>query len=228
MEFKTSIVIPVFNNPELLANLLRGILKHEPDNFDEIVIVDDFSDLPEMADYISSWREGDERIRVIENGKNLGFTLSSNKGLREAYREVGDRRSVFLISSDVTINGKFIDQSNDILFGARRTLVGHKLLFGNTGWNTFEGKTFEYLEGYFLAATSDGWKDLGYFDNNYAPNDFEDVDLSTTAKSKGYRLVPLNNPLIYHQGGGTIGYSAEREAITNRNREYFKRKWVKL
>lgn len=227
MDFKTSIVIPVYKNADLLINILGGLWKYERDGIDELIVVDDASEDIEITDAVNEAGLAGLPIKTLINKRNIGFTLSANKGLRATYREVGERRSVFLISSDVSINGKFIDQANDLIFGARRTLVGHKLLFGNTGWNKFGDKVFEYLEGYFLACTSDGWRDLGYFDVNYAPHDFEDVDLSTHAKRSGYKLEALNNPVIVHKGGGSIGYSKEREEITNRNREYFRSKWVK-
>ena len=126
--------------------------------------------------------------------KNEGFTLACNRGLRFVDKILAKRHIAFLISNDVQVKGKFIEQAADILFGARRAFVGNNLLSHDTGWNTFDGVTYSYLEGWFLAATSDGWRDLGYFDENYAPFDFEDVDISQTAKKKGYKLVSLNNP----------------------------------
>jgi GT2 family glycosyltransferase len=225
MGVRTTIVIPIYNNWALCDNLLERLFKFESDNISEVLVVNDASTDPEISDELAKWGRL-HTIREIKNEQNLGFTLSANLGLKAARRQIAEQRSVFLISSDVTINGRFINLANDILFGARRSFVGHKLLFGNTGWNSFDGKIFEYLEGYFLACTSDGWEEIGYFDPNYAPHDFEDVDISTTAKKRGFRLVPLNSPVIVHQGGGTIGYSAERELITNRNREYFRKKWL--
>ena len=67
---------------------------------------------------------------------------------------------------------------------------------------------------------------MGYFDDRYAVSDFEDVDLSTTAVSLGYNLVPLNNPGLVHLGGKSIGYSPEREARTRINQEKFEEKWI--
>lgn len=223
--WKISIVIPVYKNADLIQNLLKDLHKWEKDSIDEICIVDDASYDAELDGVLEFWMQYWNVFTILENERNLGFTLSSNKGLEEV-TNVAEKRIVFLISSDVRINGRFINQAVGILDSARRHFVGHKLLSGNTGWNMFDGKIFEYLEGYFLAATGDGWIDLGFFDPNYAPNDFEDVDISTNAKNRGYKLVALNNPVINHLGGRSIGYSKEREAITNRNREYFKWKWL--
>jgi GT2 family glycosyltransferase len=215
----TSIVVPIYKNHHLIHDLLVDLAEHESRRIGEIVIVNDNSQDEKVDEELRLWRDGILSVKVMENEKNLGFTLSSNIGLKEAEYE-----DVFLISSDVRINGKFMEhavpQMND------KSLVGHKLLSGNTGWNSFDGRVFPYLVGYFLAAKKSVWEQLGYFDENYAPNDFEDVDLSTKAVSLGFQLTPLNNPVIKHLGAQSIGYSPERETVTRKNREYFKEKWI--
>jgi len=225
--YTVSIVIPIYKNWKLCQNLLVNLMNHEKENIDEVIVVDDCSNDPEVDGGLEFWKESKTLpVDVLIPEHNGGFTISSNIGLRHCEKPIATKNITFLISSDVSISGKFIQQTADILFGARRCLVGGKLLFGDTGWNTFDGVTFDYLEGWFLAATSDGWRDLGYFDQNYAPFDYEDIDLSTTAKKKGYKLVPLNNPHLKHLGGGTIGYNPARQTITERNKEYFRKKWL--
>lgn len=228
-DYKTTIVILCYNKFNLTNDLLISLQRFEKDNIDEIIVVDNGSTEQETKDGLQWWKDESGlpvRVRRIENG--IGFTLGANEGLRLAATDrFSNRRQVCLISNDVQVSGRFIQQTADILFGAKRALVGHRLVAWDSGWNTFDGRTFGYLEGYFLAATVDGWVDLNYFDENYAPYDFEDVDLSTAAKQKGYQLVPLNNPVIKHLGGGTLGYNPAREAITKRNQEYFRKKWVK-
>lgn len=225
-DYTTSIAIPVYKHWDLCHDLLKGILHNEKENVDEILVVDNYSQDIDVDNGIELWKNL-LPIKVVKTEWQSGFTIAANIGIRFCEKPVASRHITFLISSDVLIKGKFIQQTADILLGAKRSLVGNKLLFGDTGWNTFDGKTFKYLEGWFLAATSDHWRDIGYFDENYAPYDFEDIDLSTTAQSKGYKLVPLNNPNIIHLGGGTIGYNPQREAVTKRNREYFREKWMK-
>lgn len=222
-----SIVIPTYKTWDLTNNLSRQLEEHERFNIDHMVLVNDDPGQPAP---IHTWRLGEARATVFETvlmHYNVGFTLASNAGIKESIRDSGFRHIIFLISNDVQIHGKFIQQAADILLSGRKHLVGNRLIDWDTGWNEFDGRVFNYLEGFFLAATSDGWQDLGGFDEQYAPHDFEDVDLSTTAKSKGYKLVSLNNPNIVHKGAGTLGYNPEREAITIRNKELFRQKWLK-
>lgn len=224
-DYTVSIVIPVYKNWELCDSVLAGLYKNELSNIDEVVIVDDFSEDVSLNEVFIHWKNL-LPLTVIKNAINSGFTISANNGLRYCDKPIASKHITFLISSDVTITGKFIERTADILLGARKSLVGGKLLFGNTGWNEFDGKVFQYLEGWFLACTSDGWRELGYLDENYAPFDYEDIDISTTAKKLGYKLEPLNSPFLKHKGGGSIGYNPAREAITKRNREYFRKKWL--
>lgn len=216
--YTTSVVVLGWNHWDLTRTLVRGLVEHEAENITELIIVDNGSD--EAVNNV-------EGFPVHRLPKNIGFTLGANHGLRLALKELASRHLVFLISNDVQIKGGFIAQAADVLLGARRAFVGNKHINFDSGWNKHGGILFDYLEGWFLAATSDAWRDLNFFDENYAPFDVEDIDLSTTAKSKGYKLVSLNNPNVLHQGGGTLGYTPERRSITERNIEYFKRKWLK-
>ena len=112
METKTSIVIPVYNKPDLLNNLLKGLIKHEKNSIDEVLVIDNASTEP-MEDTFTFWVDsGELPLRILRNTENIGFTLSCNRGLKEIYRGIADPRSVFLISNDVTISGKFIAQAN--------------------------------------------------------------------------------------------------------------------
>lgn len=226
--YTTSIVIPIYKNWGLCQQLLKGIFENEKENVDEVIVVDDASNDPEVDGGLDFWESSKLLpLTIIRNELNSGFTISSNNGLRYASKPIAKRHITFLISSDVKIGGAFIEKASDILFGAKKTLVGNRHITFDTGWNKFDNSIYDYLEGWFLACTSDGWKELGYFDQNYAPFDYEDIDISTTAKRKGYKLVSLNNPLLAHLGGGTIGFNPAREAITKKNRNYFIEKWVK-
>jgi GT2 family glycosyltransferase len=226
---KVTIVTLCFNKFELTNRLLTGLQKHESENIDALIVVDNHSTDGTQAG-LQQWRLqwGGVGFEIFTEKKNVGFTIGANDGLGLANTMSGDGNDIiFLISNDVQINGKFVVQAADILSATQNYLVGQKLLSNDTGWNTFDGRVFPYLEGFFLAATARGWRELGFFDSNYAPFDYEDVDLSTNAKKRGYKLTPLNNPAIIHEGAGTLGYTPEREAITRRNQEYFRGKWVK-
>ncbi len=224
---KNIIVTLQYNKIELTNRLMVDLSRYESELIDKIIVVDNGSKNNCGLAWYENWKTSSSPIHFEGLEKNLGFTLGANHGLKEACKHAEERDLVFLISNDVQINGKFIEQAESYLLQPRPVLVGNRHINFDSGWNTFAGKTFDYLEGYFLATTALGWRELNYFDPAYAPFDFEDVDLTTKAHSLGYKIVSLNNPNIVHQNGGTIGFNPEREAITKRNQEYFKNKWIK-
>jgi GT2 family glycosyltransferase len=224
MPIDAAIVTLCFNHYQLTNTLLYGLHNYERANTKRVIVVDNASS-DETQDGLAYWKTLWPAVEVVRQPYNLGFTLGANVGLKLATQGVKNDQLVFLISNDVQIRGKFIQQTADIV-SSQKSLVGNTLVAHDSGWNKFGDKIYEYLDGSFLATTAGGWKDLGYFDPKYAPGDFDDVDASTTAKKLGYELRPLNNPHIFHACAGTTGYSPEREKITRRNQEYFFRKWT--
>lgn len=214
-----SIVIPTYNHYDLLHNRLFEIYqKCQP--VLEVVVVDDCSTDNDYSDGIEWWKtNGMLNVRHLRMNKNGGFILSSNAGIKRAIGDI-----ICLISSDVRIGTDIVAP---LINMNQRSLVGGRLIDWDSGWNTFDGRIFPYLEGWFLAASRHGWEELGYLDEDLIPHDFEDVSLSTKALQMGYELIPLSDSRIQHIGAQTIGYNPEREEITKRNREIFRKKYVK-
>lgn len=215
---KVSVVIPFYNHWDLthsllfdLYNFCRGI--------DEILLIDNGSTEKDGRDW---WIDnGMLPLKVIRIPENIGFLKAANYGMAEATGDV-----LILISNDVQVKENVIDAIKQYCIKGR-SIVGGNLLSYDTGWNTFNNQIYFYLEGWLLACWKIDWQDIGGFDEQFSPNDYEDVDFSTTAIHKGYALHGLGSPLVSHQGGATLKYSPERQALTERNREKFRQKWVK-
>ena len=225
---KIHIVIPVYNNYRLTNQILWSLYQREHDNIDSVTIMDDCSTDAEVSSGLAWWKEhGLLPLQVHRNEKNWGFLHTANAGLRIVTRldTVSDEDIVILLSNDVLIHGGFIDQIKESI--TSKQLVGGVHYTHDTGWNKFGDKVFRYVEGWLLATTVAGWRELDYFDERYAPFDYEDVDLSTQAISMGYELVPLNNPGLVHLGGQSIGYNDKRLAQTNTNKKKFGEKWTR-
>lgn len=219
---KFSIVIPVYNHYDLLHQLLFDIYKHCSD-VDEVLLMDDASpELLELQGGMNWWMSnGLLNVRHIRMKENKGFLRNSNAGLKLATGDI-----VCLVSTDVRIYKDISKTMIGILDEFPNSLIGGKLLYWDTGWNQFNGTVYPYLEGWLLCTTKAGWEELGYFDERYVPNDYEDVDLSTTAISKGYQLLPLLENFTSHMGAQSIHYGDEREEQTQRNRKKFEEKWI--
>lgn len=220
------IVIPTYNNWQLTHKLLWDLYKHERENISTVLVIDNGSQDEEVQQGLKWWIK-ENMLPVFKKDilENIGFLLASNEGLKVC-EKLPDDDVVILISNDVQIFSKFITDTKRVLEENPKSLIGGILYDRDTGWNTFGSRTFPYLEGWYIAASVAGWRDLGYFDPLYAPNDFEDIDLSTTAVIKGYQLVPLNNPGIKHLGGQTLGYTPARAELTRINQKKFEGKWL--
>jgi len=216
-----SIVIPSYDHWELTNQILTDLYNHCLKDIDEVIVVNNGSTDPNVAEGMKHWFNSAMPVKEFVIPKNIGFLRASNKGIEFAKGEI-----VVLISNDVRI------ESDNLILEIKRLLknkclVSGKLYNDSTGWNDFGGTIYKYGEGWLLAFTKETWKDLGGFDDRYAPNDYEDVDISTTALSKGYTLVALDNVSLTHLGGKTLQYSPNRQALTETNREKFRDKWIK-
>lgn len=219
---KVSIVIPTYNHYNLLHQCLFDVYRNCI-NADEVLVVNDSSTDEEVYSGLDWWKgSGMLNIREVRTAENRGFLRSSNIGLRKANGEVK-----ILLSNDVRIYGDLLSAVLSILKDDPNHLIGGVIHSHDTGWNTFNGKIYRYVEGWLLATTSENWERLGYFDEMYAPNDFEDVDLSTTAVRLGIKLASLPPGLVEHMGAQSIGYTDKRRELTEENKKKFEAKWTK-
>lgn len=222
---KVSIVIPSYKHPELANQILMDIYQN-CQTVDEVIVVDDASHDEKTFETYNFWKRVDSfPLKVFPLPENLGFLKASNYGMRKATGDI-----IALISSDVRINKDLGKIAREIITTPHdKILLGGRLLDFDTGWNCFNGHTYSYIEGWALISTKAGWEELGYFDEQFAPHDFEDVDLSTTAVSKGFMLrtfSPWHGEVLEHMVAQSIGYTDERRAITEAHRELFRKKWI--
>lgn len=198
MEEKVTIVIPNFNGRDLLAGNLPKIIKECPKC--QIIVVDD-------ASTDDSCRLLDERfrkIKVIGNGKNLGFARSANTGAQAASTDY-----ILFLNTDVSPRTNFLKnalahftgKNSQNLFAVGladhshekgkitvRGRGGAKFIkgfvthfaasnkFGETLWVSGGSGLFARIK--FLA--------LGGFDRVYAPFYWEDIDLCWRAQKMGF------------------------------------------
>lgn len=220
---KTSIVILNYDRWALVHQLLMDIYqKCSLELIEEVLVVNNGCKQDESFTGLNWWM-GTKMlpIKELRLEENVGFIGGFNAGLKKAKGDI-----LIAVSNDVRIHQDVVNWINGC--GPKELLfIGGRLLDWNTGWNTFDGRTYPYLEGWLLAAHKDVWKSLNYFDERYCPNDMEDVDISTTAIDLGYSLVPLPEGYATHLGSQTYGYTPEREQITIRNKEKFRKKWIK-
>ncbi len=82
-EPKVTVLMPVYNGGRYLRDAIESVLRQTLQDF-EFLIIDDGSQDESIA-VVKSYR--DERIRLIENGRNLGLIETLNRGLQMARGE---------------------------------------------------------------------------------------------------------------------------------------------
>jgi len=188
----------------------------------EVIIVNNGSSDQTRA-ILKWWSENaDWRFLIKHKQKNVGFGPAVNEGANAAR---GDY--IFVISNDVEIKGDFFDDFITFLKSEEDTdfLCGGRVIDWPAGWNEFPDEPpINYVEGWFLAAKTKIWRQIGGFDERFVPHDYEDVDLSYRAQQQGIQLRQISAP-ISHIGAGTIGFNPARRAITEKHRIMFAEKW---
>ena len=216
-----SVVVLALNRADLTLQFLNRfwrLYSARPEV--EIVVVDNGS-TDSTPGVLVTWQGAmRERLVAIRNLTNQGFGPANNQGAKAATGDV-----LIFLNNDVDLQGDFIAPICRALEQEPGALVGAQLLDFDTGWNKFGGVLVPYLAGWCVACTRATWDALGGFDERFVPYDYEDVDLSHTARSKGRRLIGLALP-VRHISGQTISRMAgERRTITLRNQTLFMNKW---
>lgn len=222
-KYISSVVMPCYNMATLTGDRLLELdrLFHIRKDFEVIIVNNGSSD--QTRSILKWWSDNaDWRFLVKHKKKNIGFGPAVNEGVNAAR---GDY--VFIISNDVILKGDFFDNFISFLNKEEETdfLCGGRVIDWAAGWNEFpETLPIPYVEGWFLVAKTKTWRQIGGFDTRFAPHDYEDIDLSYRASQQGIRLRQISAP-IDHVGAGTIGFSPERRAITEKHRILFAEKW---
>jgi len=217
-----SVVIPVYNHWNLTHQVLFDLYKTCRSSIEEVLVVNDASTDDDVYVGLQWWKkQGMLPLKVLNLKKNHMFLKAVNRGVNETSGDI-----VIILSNDVRIWGNFCSAAKDVLSTFSDDMIGGRLLDFDTGWNVFDGHLFPYLEGWLIGCTRELWNRVGGFDERFSPSDYEDVDFSTTVVSLGGRLIQLQRGNFEHLGGQSIGFNSKREAITNINKEKFKKKWM--
>lgn len=231
---KISIVIPNYNGKELLKANLPRVFESVGDA--EIIVVDDASidgSLGELGDFKS-------KIKLIANKKNLGFSSTVNRGVKEAKGEI-----IILLNTDVIPERGFLTPllshfKDEKIFAAgcmdKSTENGKTVLRGRGigGWKKgffihARGEVNKantlWVNGGSGAFRKSIWERLGGFDELYNPFYWEDIDLSYRALKSGYKIIFEPKSIVVHEhekGAIKSTYSNSKvKAIAYRNQFIF-------
>ena len=217
----TSIIILSYNRWDLTHRCLFELCTRLPET--EIVVVDNGSVDEDVVKVINWWKTTTfaSKIDFIMLPENKGFGGGNNVGAQSPKDDL-----LAFTQTDVFTYGDWLTPLKELIQKDIKTVVGGRIINWAGGWNNTPTGFIPYAEGWLLGMTREVWDDIGGFDEQFFPCDMEDTDISTTALSKGYRLVGLNSDRLMHKGGGTInGLDINRRKITEDHRELWLAKW---
>jgi len=215
---ETSFLIVSYNDRELMKECVSAIRKSVRRGTYEIVVVDNRS-----TDGVQKWLRDQLDIRLIENGRNVGYPT----GMNIAYRACRKENDIFMLNNDAVLTPNAYFWLRMALYAGREVgavgpmsneasgqtispvpgtmeetfllAKGINLPSENPCEEALSLTGFAVLIGAEAAKSVSMEKDI--MDDRYSPAYFEDDDLSVRILYAGYRNRIVHNALVYHKGG---------------------------
>jgi len=234
-----SIIIPTYNQNELLNECIDSIRKHTKDY--EIIIVDNNSAPVYDAEHLA-----DVKLTLIRNEENKGFPKAINQGVDVASGDI-----IVLLNNDCIVtpywserllNGlntfDVVGPLTNYCSGIQRVLTP---VYNNedeldkvaTEWTSLcIGKTHEtdYIIGFCMMFKKSLFYNLDRFDESLWPCSGEEIDFCLKAKLNGHKVGVCCDVYIHHHGSQTFQWMQEQgmlnyRNVCERNKKYLNDKW---
>jgi glycosyltransferase involved in cell wall biosynthesis len=222
------IIIPTYNNEEQLFQCVQSMMLFAPVHPVNIIIVNN-------GDQPISLFNGIGYVKVIDTGKNLGWTGGLREGLKQS-----ESKYVMFANDDIYVPRSSIYWLKKMMKTMRMYLsvgaVGpsSNVVMGLQNiWNqhSFSSSFTSYLVGFCILLKREALEKAGGIHDMQFGGD--DLDLSIRLRKAGYDLVVNKSVFIYHHGfqtgekvhGGRDkpGGWNSREMIENTNIELIKK-----
>ncbi len=241
-----SIVIPTHNKVNLTLGCLNTISARTPESISHEVILVDNGSTDSTRDVLSHLPD---YVTVVLNDTNEGFAAAGNAGFARARGKY-----VIFMHNDVTVLPGWLAPLYDAMeqdpqLGAiqprmltedGRLASAGGLVFRNTAVDFGAGSTtprkdifeqrraVDFVNSACMMVRATAFTESGGFDEDYAPHNYESIDLSMRMHYLGYKTVyePASN--VMHLGGETLTTEFTPEYIEmqiEHNKTVFSHKW---
>jgi len=239
-----SIVVVTHDGLSFTRLCLESVLVNTADRDFELIVVDNGSGDGTPA-YLAKLAEQDARVRVLLNGKNVGFAPACNDGLQLAGGE-----HLVLLNNDTMVPPGWLAGLVRHLQNPGVGLVGPVTnRIGNEAEVTAEYRTWgefldfarrraedhpgEWLEVrtpamFCLAMRRQTYVRLGPLDERYEVGLLEDDDYADRARQAGYQLRCVEDVAVHHFGEASFGKlvpGGEYARILKANQQRYAEKW---
>lgn len=224
MQESISIIILNYNGKQYLENCIRSVLAQSYNNF-ELILFDNASN-DGSAEFIRK-TFNDNRIRIIESGKNLGFAGGNNEAVKHAANDL-----VVLLNNDTTVNKDWLEK---LAAGVieRYTIASSFVITEGIPQKYYESNgslsylmynimnVFPDIEDEFYpngASCIFRKSEIGEpFDGDYFFYG-EDVYLGLKARFMGMKIKFIKDSIVYHKGEGSESPNSFKTFCRERNR----------
>jgi len=203
-----SIVIPNYNGEELLKKNLPKVFEAIKNFPSEVIVIDDGS-TDQSVNFLKT-----QKIKLLKNPRNLGFSSAVNKGVKEALGE-----TIVLLNTDVFPEKNFLEplvshfkDSNVFAVGCLdKSYENGKIILRGRGIGTWRrgflvharGEVDEdntlWVSGGSGAFRKSIWEKLEGLNELYNPFYWEDIDLSYRALKSGYKVLFEKKSIVNHE-----------------------------
>ncbi|MBI4335619.1 MAG: glycosyltransferase family 2 protein [Candidatus Omnitrophica bacterium] len=234
--YKCDIIVVTWNKLDYIKECAGSILRHT-DVRSRLIIVDNASDESTRSYLKALEGNGAVDIKLIFNDTNLGPGMARNKALA-----VLEAENVCFVDSDVVVTPGWL--SAMIAVSVKSPGIG----MVNPSSNNFnqappKGVTLDdysralyslfkdsFLEvghsiSFCMLIKSEVVRKIGFIDEEYVLALYEDTDYSMKATAAGYSCVIAKGAYVWHYGHGSTGRVKRINAIAEKNRERFYKKW---
>jgi len=241
---RAAIVVVSLDNVEYTRLCLESIWeKTAYPNF-EVIVVDNGS-RPDVVSELRGMAAVEPRLRLVENGHNLGFAKANNIGINAA----GDCSYIVLLNNDTVVTRgwltrliRHLDDPEVALVGPVSNWVGNEAQvpvdyrsiegmesFAESYTRNLERKTFEIpmLAMFCVAMRRSLLDEIGMLDERFGLGLFEDDDFSLRVKQVGGRILCAEDVFVHHWGQASFAAlpSAEYDRLFQENRRKYETKW---
>ena len=238
-----SIVIPVYNQFDYTYECLKSIRQNSGDVSYEILIANDCS-----TDITKDIEKIVENVKLITTKENVRFLLNCNNAAKYA-----KGKYILFLNNDTQVKENWLEPlvsliERDDTIG----MVGSKLVYPDgtlqeaggivwkdaSAWNYGNRKDPEdpefnyvkeadYISGAAIMIKHSLWKELGGFDERFAPAYYEDTDLAFQVRAAGYKVMYQPLSVVVHFEGVSNGtdVSTGLKHYQQVNFEKFYEKW---
>lgn len=229
-DYPVDVIVPVYRGLDDTRRCIESVLASPCQTPFRLVVINDASPEPKLAQWLRSLQGEDERFVLLENPENLGFVGTVNRGM-----SVSDAHDVLLLNSDTEVANDWLDRLRRAAYSDQK--IASVTPFSNNAticsYPRFcednqlpEGYDAARLDalfsrthpgavvdiptaiGFCMYIRRDCLNQVGLFDvENFGKGYGEENDFCCRATAAGWRNLHALDTFVLHSGGVSFGAS---------------------